>query len=74
MYIHNNNLCHILYVILLFLAMPCGLRDLSFLTRDQSQATAVKAPSPNHWTTREFLHILSYSTFTMIYININNIQ
>ena len=33
------------------LAMPCGLRDLNFLTRDQTPATAVNAPSPNHWTT-----------------------
>ena len=33
--------------------MPCGLQDLSSLTRHWTQATAVKAPSPNHWTTRE---------------------
>ena len=31
-----------------------SLRDLSSLTRDQTQAPAVKAPNPNHWTTREF--------------------
>ena len=34
--------------------MPSGLRDLSSPTRDQTQAPAVKALSPNHWTTREF--------------------
>ena len=37
-----------------FLAIPCGLCDLSSLTRGWTRATAVKAPSPNHWTTREF--------------------
>ena len=34
-----------------------GLQDLSFLTRDGIQAATVKAPSPNHWTTREFPHL-----------------
>ena len=33
--------------------MPCGLLDLSSPTRDWTRATAVKAPSPNHWITRE---------------------
>ena len=37
-----------------FLATLCGLWDLSPLTRDWIQATAVKVPSPNHWTAREF--------------------
>ena len=36
------------------LAMPCSLQDLSSPTRERTQATAVKAPSPNHWTAREF--------------------
>ena len=36
-----------------FLATPCGLWDLSSLTRDGTWATAVKAPNPNHWTARE---------------------
>lgn len=33
-----------------------SLSDLSlnFLTRDWTQATAVKAPSPHHWTARKF--------------------
>ena len=36
------------------LAVLCGLWDLSFLTRDWTQVSAVKAPNPKHWTTREF--------------------
>ena len=36
------------------LAVLCGVWDLSFLTRDWTQVSAVKAPNPNHWTTREF--------------------
>ena len=31
-----------------------GFQDLSSSTRDHTQASAVKAQSPNHWTTREF--------------------
>ena len=34
--------------------MLCGLRDLSSLTKDRTQAMAVKAYNPNHWATREF--------------------
>ena len=37
-----------------FPATPYGLQDLSSPTRDQTQTLAVKAPSPNHWTAREF--------------------
>lgn len=33
---------------------PHGLQDLSFPSRDQTQALAVKALSPNHWATKEF--------------------
>ena len=36
-----------------FKATPHGLWDLSAPTRNWTRATAVKAPSPNHWTTRE---------------------
>ena len=36
------------------LATSHSLWDLSSLTRDQAQAPAKKASSPNHWTTREF--------------------
>ena len=44
----------------IFLAMPCGLWDLSSQTRHRTQAPAVKAPSPNHWTTKEFLSKFSF--------------
>ena len=33
-----------------FLATAYNLQDLSSLTRDWSQALAVKVPHPNHWT------------------------
>ena len=35
------------------LAMPRGLQDLGFPTRDWTRVLAEKALSPNHWTTRE---------------------
>ena len=38
----------------LFVALPCSLRDLSSPTRDGTQVLAGKASCPNHWTTREF--------------------
>ena len=34
-----------------------ALWDLNFLTRDQSQVTVVKVPSPDHWIAREFSKI-----------------
>ena len=37
-----------------FFFMPLGLWDLSSPTRDWTRASAVKALSPNRWTTREF--------------------
>ena len=45
-------------LIYLFMAMLCGLQDLSSLTRDWTWALAVKTISPNHWTTREFPKLL----------------
>ena len=45
----------VLVVLLPTLFMPCDLWDLSSLTRDQTQAMAVKVSSHSHWTTREFL-------------------
>ena len=39
-----------------FFFWPLSLWDLSSSTRDRIWAPAVKAPSPNHWTAREFLH------------------
>ena len=47
--------CGVFWVLFCFvLAAPCSWRDLSSPTRDWTWATAVKAPSPNQWTTREF--------------------
>ena len=40
--------------IIIILVAPRGLWDLSSLTRDQTWGLAVRAPSPNHWITREF--------------------
>ena len=37
-----------------FLAMPRSLQNLSFPTKDQTWAPAVRALTPNHWTAREF--------------------
>ena len=39
-----------------FLATPRSLWDLSSPTRDRTWALAAKAPSPDHWTAREFLN------------------
>ena len=36
-----------------FLATLHGLQHISSQTRDRTWATAVKALSPNHWTSRE---------------------
>lgn len=36
-----------LEILLLFLAVTCGLRDLTSPTRDWTWALVVKAPSPN---------------------------
>ena len=47
----TQSFCFVL--LLLFFGSAGSLWDLSSLTRDQTQATAVKVPSPNHWTTRE---------------------
>ena len=38
----------------IFMSWPQGLWDLSSPARERTLALAVKAPSPNHWTTREF--------------------
>ena len=50
-----------------FLATPRGLGDLSSLTRDQTRAMAVKAPSPNHWTTRESVFFFFNLFYLFIY-------
>ena len=42
-------------------ATPHGLQeDLSFLIRGKTQAPTVKAPSPNHWTAKEFPNQLTF--------------
>ena len=37
-----------------FLAASQGVQHLNYLTRDQTQALAVKAQCPSHWTARKF--------------------
>ena len=49
------NLCPKSHTFICVLAMLLSLQDPSSLTRYGTQAPAVKAMSPNHWTTREFL-------------------
>ena len=51
--LHSIGLYIFFYFLFLFLAIPRSLRDLSSLTRTEPRATAVKVPSPNHWTARE---------------------
>ena len=48
----HNFLCF--YILFIYWPRPQGLQDLSSLMRAQTLAPAVKVPSPNHWTTREF--------------------
>ena len=48
-----------------FLALPCGgLWDRSSLTWDRTWAAAVKAPGPNHWTTRELPGLILINSST----------
>ena len=44
---------HLQSLFFFFLAMPPGLWDLSSLTRDRTQGSALEARSLNHWTARE---------------------
>ena len=56
--------------IFFFLATLCSLQDLSSLTRDWTPAPAMKAPSPNHWTSREFPEFhLFWSQIVILQIN-----
>ena len=50
------------FIYLFIFAVPCGMRDLSSLTRDRTHAPAFGAQSLNHWTTVEVL-ILSLFIF-----------
>ena len=43
-----------------FASLP-GLQNLRSLTRHQTGAPAVKVPSPNHWTTKEWANIVSFT-------------
>ena len=48
-----------------------GLCDLISWTRDRTWALAVKGPSPNHWTTREFslfLILITLESFFLVSI------
>ena len=48
-------ICIILLLLELFFSTTLhSLQDLSSLTRNWTWARAMKAPSPNHWSTREF--------------------
>ena len=49
-----------------FLAVPLVLWDLSTLTRDWTWDMAVKVPSPNHWTTREFPGFVFVGLFSFL--------
>ena len=44
---------------------PHGLRDLSSPARDRPGPSAVKVPSPNHWTTREFPEAVFFFFFNI---------
>ena len=48
--------------------MPHWLWDLSFPTRDCTWAPAVKAPSRNHWTNREFLMVSSVQLLSHVWL------
>ena len=51
-------LLFIYYLLCVYLAMLCGLWDLSSPTKDQTPALG--AQSSNHWTTREFIYLFHY--------------
>ena len=53
-YYHITLLCLFMCVVLFFLATLCGLWILVPQPGIEPGPLAVKAPSPNHWTTREF--------------------
>lgn len=46
--------CSVKFKGFFFLAALYSSWDLSSLTRNRTQALAVKAPSPNHWTAKDF--------------------
>ena len=50
---HCDPYTYISSIFFFFLAMPHGICDLSSLTRDRTQGSAVEAWSLNPWTARE---------------------
>ena len=48
------------YSFFFFFASPCGLWDLSSLTRELTWVTAENVLSPNHWAAREFLDLIIF--------------
>ena len=63
---YSKSFSFILFYYFIFLATPRGLWDLSSPTRDWTQALAVRARSPNHWTTREFPSFILYLNLSSI--------
>ena len=61
-------ICVLYLFIYLFLAVLHSLQDLSSSIRDWTQAPAVKALSPNHWTTREFPMYMIFYIYTHTHI------
>ena len=52
---------------LTFLAMLCGMWDLSSLTRDRTCTPALEVQSLNHWTSRDIPEITFSSYFFLTY-------
>ena len=64
---HNHNHHHWIVwpKLCFFLTMPHGLQNLSFLTRDWTQASSVEVPCPNHWIAREFPRNFPFIWYTL---------
>ena len=50
----NMNLLHVVWYLFFLLAAPAWLLQSQFPDQGLNLGHAVKRPSPNHWTTREF--------------------
>ena len=59
--------CVYLFNCFLFLATPCGMWDLSSLTRLQTHIPCVGRQSLNHWTTREVPTVCLYFFFSIYF-------
>ena len=53
-----------IFLFFFFWSMPCGMWDLSSLTRDQTCSSALEAESHNHWTAREVPLPSSFCVFS----------